>query len=263
MTHAHSPHGRGQHSPTTGRWQRVTFPSAGPDAVPLEGRVAGFADGARHPAVLLLHPNPAHGGTMDNKLLRAIADAVYPAGTGALRYNSRGVGASGGAILVAAGSGAHAWVQGDAETRDVGAALDWLAAQPWVDPARIALAGFSFGSRIALAYLAAAPAERRVRAVVAIGFPLAARDLSHLGWWPGPRLFITGERDPFCPPDALAAFVATLPPPALRAVVRHVGHFLTGREPAAGLLAATFLGPVLADESLTARAQGAQRTPDP
>src|SRR5436305_12846847 len=121
-------------SPTSGKWVRVQFPSAGEPSVTLEGRIAGFADGARHPAVLLLHPNPAHGGTMDNKILRALADALYPLGVGSLRYNSRGVGTSGGTIRVEEGVGELSWVHGHAETTDVGPALDLLAAQPRIDP---------------------------------------------------------------------------------------------------------------------------------
>jgi dienelactone hydrolase len=157
------------------------------------------------------------------------------------------VGASGGEILVEGRhSGELTGVEGSRETADIGAALDFLVAQPWVDPARIALAGFSFGSRIALSYLALHPADTRICAVVAVGFPLTARDLSHLGQWPRPKLFITGEQDEFCPPDQLAVFVDQLPPPALRAVVKGVGHFLTGRERAAGLLAGEFLRPILA-----------------
>ncbi len=237
------------HSPTSGHWRRVQFSSAGGPGDPpvqLTGRIAGFDDDLRHPAVLLLHPNPAHGGTMDSKILRAVADTLYPLGVGSLRYNSRGVGGSGGEILVEPGTvGDMSWVRGIWETADVDAALDFLAAQPWVDSNRIALAGFSFGSRIALSHLAAHPRDPRIAAVVAIGFPLATRDLSHLGRWPGPKLFITGEHDNFCPPDQLAAFVASLPPPALRAVIKDVGHFLIGREPAAGLMTAEFLRPIL------------------
>lgn len=242
---------RSAHSPTSGQWQRVQFASAGGPGdppVPLDGRVAGFDDDLRHPAVLLLHPNPAHGGTMDSKILRAVADTVYPLGVGSLRYNSRGVGGSGGEILVEPDTtGDLSWVEGTWETADVEAALDFLAAQSWVDSNRIALVGFSFGSRIAFSHLAAHPHDPRVCAAVAIGFPLAVRDLSHLGQWAGPKLFITGEDDPFCPPDQLAAFVDSLPPPALRAVINGVGHFLTGREPAAGLMAAEFLRPILGE----------------
>src|SRR4051812_36955557 len=109
-----------QHSPTSGQWQRVQFPSAGGPGdppVPLIGRMAGFDDHLRHPAVLLLHPNPAHGGTMDSKILRAIADTLYPLGVGSLRYNSRGVGGSGGEILVEPGTvGDMSWVRGTWET---------------------------------------------------------------------------------------------------------------------------------------------------
>ena len=142
----------------------------------LEGKTAGFADGERHPAVLLLHPNPAGGGTMDSKILRAVADAMYLHGVGALRYNSRGVGRSGGEFrLVPELMG---WVEGSRETEDVGAALHYLSALPWVDSTRLALVGFSFGSRMVLSYLRRHPTDQRVRAAVLIGFPVAAWDLS-------------------------------------------------------------------------------------
>src|SRR5947199_8458923 len=122
MTDQHSP-STPEKSPTSGHWQRVHFPAADP-AVTLVGRVAGFDDGQRHPALLLLHPNPAHGGTMDNKILRAVADALYPAGVGSLRYNSRGVGGSSGEIFVEGQhSGELTWVEGSRETADIGAAL--------------------------------------------------------------------------------------------------------------------------------------------
>src|SRR3954453_5793873 len=174
-------------SPTAGLWHLVHFPSSpaeGEPPVTLEGKIAGFHDGARHPAILLHHPNPVGGGTMDNKILRAVADALYPLGVGALRYNSRGVGGSGGDLRLVPES--DGWVEGSREAEDVGAALDFLAAQPWVDPARLALVGFSFGSRIVLSYLRRHPADARVRAAVLIGFPVASWDLTHLGYWYGP-----------------------------------------------------------------------------
>lgn len=209
----------------------------------LEGRIAGFADGAPHPAILLLHPNPAGGGSMDSKILRAVADAVYPLGVGALRYNSRGVGHSGGAYRMVPES--KGWVEGSRETEDVGAALHFLSAQPWVDSTRLALVGFSFGSRMALSYLRQRPTDQRVRAAVLIGFPVAAWDLSHLGYWFGPKLFITADGDTFAPPESLAPFVERLPPPTSMRVIGDSTHFLPGREHEAAAIAAEFLAPIL------------------
>ena len=233
-------------SPTAGLWQPVQFPSSAAGDEPpvlLKGKIAAFADGARHPAVLLHHPNPSGGGTMDNKILRAVADALYLRGAGALRYNSRGVGGSGGEYRLVPES--RGWVEGSRETEDVGAALHFLAAQPWVDPARLALVGFSFGARMVLSYLRLHPTDSRIRAAVMIGFPVAAWDLGHLGYWFGPKLFITADGDTYCPPAALADFVSRLPPPKLQAVIKGSTHFLPNREGEAGALAAHFLAPIL------------------
>src|SRR5205814_10179971 len=125
-------------------WKPVHFPSSaagGEPPVMPEGRLVGLDDGEQHPAILLHHPNPVGGGSMDSKILRAVAGALYVRGVGALRYNSRGVGRSGGQYRLVPDS--EGWVEGSRETEDVGAALDYLAAQPWVDPARLALVGFS------------------------------------------------------------------------------------------------------------------------
>jgi alpha/beta superfamily hydrolase len=209
----------------------------------LEGRLAGFADGARHPAIVLHHPNPSGGGTMDSKILRAVADALYGHGVGALRYNSRGVGRSGGQFRLVPES--QGWVEGSRETEDFGAALHFLSAQPWVDGTRLALVGFSFGARMTLSYLRAHPTDARVRGAVMIGFPVAAWDLSHLGYWFGPKLFITAEGDTYSPPEKLTAFVDRLPPPKELAIIAGSTHFLPGREDEAGALAAAFLAPLL------------------
>ncbi len=96
-----------------------------------------------------------------------------------------------------------------------------------------------------LSYLRLHPTDPRVRAAVMIGFPVAAWDLSHLGYWFGPKLFITADGDTYSPPEALAPFVARLPPPALRVVIKGSTHFLPGREAEAAHIAAQFLAPIL------------------
>ncbi len=235
-----------QPSPTTGLWRPVEFASSAAGDEPpvlLEGRIAGFSEGDRHPALLLHHPNPSGGGSMDSKILRAVADALYTQGVGSLRYNSRGVGRSGGQYRLVPES--EGWVEGSRESEDVGAALHHLAAQPWVDSTRLALVGFSFGARMVLSYLRRHPTDARVRAAVLIGFPVAAWDLTHLGYWFGPKLFITADGDTYSPPAKLLPFVDRLPPPKTVQVIADSTHFLPGREAEAGQLAAAFLAPLL------------------
>ncbi len=206
----------------------------------LEGRLHVPDDGLLYTGVVLCHGNPAAQGHMDLKLMIALEKALVDAGFATLRYNSRGVRGSGGTVskghdkkLVAP--------EGTPETEDVGAALRFLAAQDGVNGHKMALVGHSFGARAALAFLAAYPDEPHVSAAVCIGLAVGWRDLSHLGRWPHPKLFVTGERDDFCPPEELRKYVHTLPEPSTTVIVKETGHFFEGREPELGKLVAGFL----------------------
>jgi alpha/beta superfamily hydrolase len=84
-----------------------------------------------------------------------------------------------------------------------------------------------------------------MRAVVCVGLAVAWGDLSHLGHWHGPKLFITGERDDFCPPELLEKFVAQLPAPTTQVVLKNTGHFFEGREEDLGSAVAQYLRNVL------------------
>jgi alpha/beta superfamily hydrolase len=184
-----------------------------------------------HAGAILCHANPAAGGHMDMELMVAIEKSLAELGIATLRYNSRGIGSSEGTVSRSPGKTLVA-PEGTAETADVGAALQFLGMQEGVDAYRLAIVGHSFGARIALAYLASNSDEDEVeiRAVVCIGLPVAWRDLSNYGQWSHPKLFVTGEKDDFCPPDHLAQFVAGLPEPSTVVTLRNTGHFFEGRE---------------------------------
>ena len=177
---------------------------------------------------------------MDMKLILAIEAALAGEGIATLRYNSRGVGESSGKIS-RSGDKKLVAPEGAPETEDVGAALAFLAMQQGVDMDRLALVGHSFGSRIALAYLASHIEDASVKAVVCIGLPVAWRNLAHLGDWAHPKLFVTGERDDFSPPEQLAEFVQTLPEPKTLVTLKGTGHFFEGREKDLAATVAGFL----------------------
>lgn len=89
-------------------------------------------------AVLVLcHPHPQMGGTMNAPLLLALRDELVGRGWAVLRFNFRGIGASEGTPST-----------GIEEVADAGGALDY-AADRYAGLSR-ALAGWSFGAAVAV-----------------------------------------------------------------------------------------------------------------
>src|SRR5437667_332565 len=93
--------------------------------------------------LVVCHPHPLYGGDMHNPVVVRVAEVAQGLGVATLRFNFRGVGASG---------GVHG--EGKAEQDDVVAALEMLAGRLPADRP-IGLAGYSFGgwvsARVAMA----------------------------------------------------------------------------------------------------------------
>jgi len=165
-------------------------------------------------AAVVCHAHPLHGGVMHFKPVFRAAKALQAQGVAALRFNFRGVGRS---------EGVHD--HGAGEQEDARAALGELERRFPGLP--LLLGGFSFGSSIALRVAAR---DERVRAVFALGYPLArSSDTAPLAAVLQPRLFVQGERDEFGPGPALRALVEPLPPPRELVVVAGADHYFTGR----------------------------------
>lgn len=225
----------------------VTFPSAGSRPVRLEGLLHRLDGEGQWPAAVICHPHPLGGGTMHNGVVIAIARALLAKGVMALRFNFRGVGGS---------SGEHD--NGRGEQADVAGALDWLLAQPAVDPQRVSVVGYSFGAWVGLAQ---AQADDRVAAVAAVGLVAWRHDLDFyrataqpgvnlaagqfdpdfLQAFARPKLFVVAEHDPFGPPATLHNLVSRLPMPKILHVVPGTDHFFWGRELEVGNLVAEFI----------------------
>ena len=172
--------------------------------------------GALRGVVVLCHPHPQFGGTMDNKVVQTLARAFLQLGYRAVRFNFRGVGGSAGA-----------WDEGRGEIAD---ALAVIAAQRAAAPGLpLALGGFSFGgyvaaqaaARLADDPLQPAPVER----LVLVG-PATSRFTMPATVAPD-TVVIHGEADDVVP---LAAILDWARPQVLPVIVLPgVGHFFHGQ----------------------------------
>jgi alpha/beta superfamily hydrolase len=159
---------------------------------------------------------------MGVSLIRRLAEDLSARGFVALRFNFGGVGLSGGSFT-----------DGAEEPGDVAAAVKYLKALDEVDFQRVHLAGWSFGSWMALMALAEGV---EVMNCVCIAPPLIAYDwrlqaeriaTSGVG-----RCYIVGDGDQFCSVADLREFTSKISPEDAAGVTVLPGadHFLFGRE---------------------------------
>ncbi len=180
------------------------------------GQLAGIVEDPRSAPqpgfAVLCHPHPLHGGTMQNKVVHTLARAFQEAGYASVRFNYRGVGASGG----------H-YDEGRGETEDALAVIAW-ARRRW-PAAPLALAGFSFGALIALR----AAAVERPKCLVTVAPAVSRIDYAQLVRPECPWLIVQGEADELVDYRDVQAFAARfVPPPELR-LLPGVDHFFHGR----------------------------------
>ena len=160
---------------------------------------------------VLCHPHPLHGGTMDNKVVQTLARAFVQLGYRAVRFNFRGIGASGGA-----------WDAGQGEVDDALAVIQAFRA-----PALpLALGGFSFGGYVAAAAAARLPEGARAErlalvapAVVNFPVPPVSQD----------TVLLHGEADDVVPLAALLDWARPHSQPVT--VIPGAGHFFHGQLP--------------------------------
>jgi hypothetical protein len=168
------------------------------------------ADNGR--VAVVCHPHPVYGGTMTNKVVHMLAKSCNEAGVTTLRFNYRGVGASAGS-----------YDEGNGETQDALAVLDW-AAHRW-PAAQLWLGGFSFGGSVAIR----AAARRDVRRLITVA-PAIQRVAVDSNQLPScPWLLVQGDQDELVDPVAVQQWVATLATPPELELMPGVDHFFHGR----------------------------------
>ena len=149
---------------------------------------------------------------MHNKVVYRIARGLRSAGAVVLRFNYRGVNLS-------EGQYAH----GEGELADARAALAYLRGRYPILP--FTLAGFSFGSRIALRMGCQGIGARRV---IAVGFPTTYKDNAYLEGCTVPKVFVQSTRDQYGPISDLEPLVASLAEPKKLVLVEAEDHFFAG-----------------------------------
>ena len=138
----------------------------------------------RAPLVLVLHPNPMQGGTMNNRVTLTLYNSFIENGFSAIRFNFRGVGRSEGV-----------YDKGEGELTDTAAVLDWIQSinqgqrHLWV-------AGFSFGALIGMQLLMRRP---EIAGFVSVCPPANIYDFSFLAPCPVSGMIINGQDDLVCP----------------------------------------------------------------
>ena len=162
------------------------------------------------PGILLCHPEPHLGGTMESAVIQALARALSGRGFLVLRFNYRGVGQSEGKFSMGVG-----------ELEDARAAFKVLRTWPGVDGDRMGIAGYSFGAGIAVR---AALREKAIQAAVAVSPPLTLPPLGLQGVkglesTQLPLLFLIGGKDGLTSPGELQAWFERLGNSKLRLAV--------------------------------------------
>lgn len=134
---------------------------------------------ARRGLALIAHPHPLHGGSMDNKVVLAMARTLLELGYVAVRPNFRGVGMS---------EGDHDHGQGEVE--DMLAIVEFVSGRYPALP--LQLAGFSFGAYVQTQVSRVLDSSR----VVLVG---PAVNMFDFGAAPAHAHVIHGERDELVP----------------------------------------------------------------
>ena len=164
---------------------------------------------------VIAHPHPQFGGTMTNKVVQTIARACVQCGWRAVRFNFRGVGASGG----------H-YDEGRGEVDDMLAVVAQTA--PADQP--LLLAGFSFGGFIAARAIDTLHPQRAIAGAVLVGTAASRFDVPPVPAELHPQtLVVHGEQDDTVP---LASVMDWARPQSLPVTVVPGGeHFFHGQLP--------------------------------
>ena len=182
----------------------------------LEGILATPQGAGPFPAVIVCHPHPLYGGSMDNNVVYSLCETLTQASFISLKFNFRGVGESQGEFG-----------QGIGEQADVEAAISFVSKLKEVDENRIGLAGYSAGAGFALPVAAD---DARIKALAAASPPINMFNFDCLTGCPKPKFLISGDKDDLISPKQFLEFCGNLPEPKECETIEGADHFWWGYE---------------------------------
>jgi alpha/beta superfamily hydrolase len=162
--------------------------------------------------VIICHPHPMHGGTMENKVVTTLMRTYRDLGVHVVRFNFRGVGQSEGVFDNAMG-----------ELDDLLAIIDWVKNEYPQSP--VMIAGFSFGSSIAARASYSVPALLHLTLVAP---PVERYEYDRDGVFSSPVCVIQGDQDERVIAQGVYDWVAKLHSPAELIRYSEAGHFFHG-----------------------------------
>ncbi|MFC1913875.1 alpha/beta hydrolase [Chloroflexota bacterium] len=193
--------------------KEIHFPSG---ELSLEGVLHIPEGDAPFPAVIVCHPHPLYGGSMENNVVNSLCAALVKSGILALKFNFRGVGRSQGEFG-----------EGIGEQEDVRAALSFVVGVKEVDAGRIGLAGYSAGAKFSFSV---GVADDRIKALAAVSPPLSMYDFIPPEDCVKPKFLISGSLDNIAPSREFQKFCQGLPQPRECVTADGVDHFWWGKE---------------------------------
>lgn len=173
---------------------------------------AGLGDWPRPLVAVIAHPHPLYGGAMDNKVVTTLARMYRRLGADAVRFNCRGVGASG---------GTHD--EGRGEVEDMLAVAHWALDR--VPDAALLLAGYSFGSAIA----AAASERIAARHLVLVAPPVDRYTYAPRGDFACPTALVLGGADDLVAAEAVVDWARERSRVTDVIVLAEASHFFHGQ----------------------------------
>jgi alpha/beta superfamily hydrolase len=186
--------------------ENITFES-GPCR--LEGY---WQAGAKGKGVVITHPHPLYGGTMNNPVVETVQSAYRQHGYATLRFNFRGVGSSQGN-----------YDNGKGEQADVRAAIAYVES---MNVSAVDLAGYSFGAWVNTGV--AADSHTAIKSMMMISPPVGLIEFENVNVLSCLKLVLTGSRDDIAPVNQIREMLPTWNPDAQFEVIAGCDHFYSG-----------------------------------
>jgi alpha/beta superfamily hydrolase len=186
--------------------EKITFPAG---RYRLEGY---WQAGATGKGVVITHPHPLYGGTMNNPVVETVQSACQQYGYATLRFNFRGAGGSQGN-----------YDNGIGEQDDVRAAIAYVENR---NVSAVDLAGYSFGAWVNTGV--AATSRTSIKSMLMISPPVAFIEFGNVKALSCLKLVITGSRDDIAPPHQIRDLLPAWNPDAKFKIIDGCDHFYIG-----------------------------------